>query len=316
MRGYEGAGYEAAGGFEGAEKGVVGPVDAVVAGGGAEAAAVEGRVMCHERQFSYEVAELRPHFEETWGGVGVGARYAVDLFGEAAEIVVGRGVYECVECVGDGAPNDFDGSDGTDACALAVGGLYVYGYEIVHRPALIMLGVKNLQAALAHLLHEPAGGGCGAADTDASGAGNPFGVDFRVVGYQVGARVGGEALREEHLAVGALLAADEEDRFVARGEEGDARGAVGHLTADGVMALHELGRGGAAAEFVADAAEAVERLCSLRIEGYGAREIDAGEVRCVVDHYGRAVGLAHEAVDFGMSCLAVDDNLGPLGRVI
>ena len=82
----------------------------------------------------------------------------------------------------------------------------------------------------------------------------------------MGIGIDAAALVVEHLAVGALTAADEEDEVVTGGELRDVGHAVGYGATDGVEALE----GGIGRDMflniLDNAMELVERFSSLRIE--------------------------------------------------
>ena len=58
--------------------------------------------------------------------------------------------------------------------------------------------------------------------------------------------------------------------------------------------------------------EACERLRRLGEEGYWAGEVDLLDILTALHDDRLALGLAYEAVDFGVPFLAVDDDLSSL----
>ena len=58
-----------------------------------------------------------------------------------------------------------------------------------------------------------------------------------------------------------------------------------------------------------DAVELVERLCSLRVKVYVAREVEPFHFLNISYHNSLAFGLSHQSKDFGMSRFAEYDNL-------
>ena len=81
----------------------------------------------------------------------------------------------------------------------------------------------QLPDGVAALFHEPAGGGGGSADADALDAFEPGGFDLVNILDEVGVGIDAQTLVVEHLAVGTLTPADEEDEVVAGGELRDVR---------------------------------------------------------------------------------------------
>ena len=160
-----------------------------------------------------------------------------------------------------------------------------------------------------HLLHQPLGRGGGPANANGTRPGEQRVVYLVRAVYQVGVGVDLQALREEHLAVGAFLAADKEDEVVPGGEAADVGYAVGHLPADGVVVLEGgLGRD-VRLDVVHNMAELVQRLGGLRVEAYALAEVQLGDFLQLLYDDGLALRLAHEAQHLGMAVLAVDDDL-------
>ena len=162
---------------------------------------------------------------------------------------------------------------------------------------------------LAALLHEPLGGGGGAADAEGGNATEHMRSDVLRPLHEIAAGVDAEAGIEEHTTVAALLAADKDDGVMARGKLNHAGDAVAHLTADSVERL----KGGGRLDMVADETDNLlklgQRLGGLREEAYGTAEIEARGILGAGEHYGVALGLPHQAKHLGMAGLAVDDYL-------
>ena len=84
------------------------------------------------------------------------------------------------------------------------------------------------------LFHEPLGrGGC-SADANRLHTLQPLGIDFFGTLDEVAVGVDAPALVEEHLAIAALVTADEEDEVVAGSKLRDVRHAVGNASTDGI----------------------------------------------------------------------------------
>lgn len=62
--------------------------------------------------------------------------------------------------------------------------------------------------------------------------------------------------------------------------------------------------------------ESFVRFCGLGEEENVAVEVDSLKFVDIVDNYGSAVCLSHQAVHFGVTALAVDHNLGACGRIL
>ena len=173
-----------------------------------------------------------------------------------------------------------------------------------------MIRIKlHLEDGVAALLHEPARGAGGTADADGLDVLQPLGLDFLGILDEVAVGVDAQTLVEEHLAVGALAATDEEDEVVLGGKLRDVGHAVGHGAADGVEALEGgLGRD-MRLDIVDDAMELVERLRGLAVEVDVAREVEGGDLVEALDDNGGGLRLAYETKDLGVAFLAEDHDL-------
>ena len=98
---------------------------------GPEAALVKGAVVCHEGQSGDERLDLSPHDGEYGRVVGVLMRESVHLLTEPG-VVVGFGMDERIERVGDDTAAHHHHAHAAHAAALPVGGLEVYGGKIGH----------------------------------------------------------------------------------------------------------------------------------------------------------------------------------------
>ena len=98
---------------------------------GPEAALVKRTVVRHEGQSGDERLDLSPHDGEYGGVVGVLVRESVYRLTEPG-VVVGFGMDERVERVGDDATAHHHHAHAADAAALPVGGLEVYGGKVGH----------------------------------------------------------------------------------------------------------------------------------------------------------------------------------------
>ncbi len=123
------------------------------------------------------------------------------------------------------------------------------------------------------------------------------------------------ALVEQHSAVAAFSAANEEHEVVARGKRAYVGHAVCHLSANGVIALECCRGRDMCLNVFYDTVELVERLCSLRIQIYVALEIQALHVIEMVDYTSLAAGLTYESEHLGMTGFAKDNNLS-IGSLI
>ena len=135
----------AAGGPAGAEERIVGVVHLIDAEHGLEAALVEGTVVRHERQPFDQWLDLSPHDGEYGRVVGVLVREAVHALAEPC-VVVGFGMDERVERVGDDTAAHHHHTHAANAAALPVGGLEVYGGKVGHKmmAAIIFMRQKYI----------------------------------------------------------------------------------------------------------------------------------------------------------------------------
>ena len=115
----------------GAEELVVGIVHLIDTEHGPEATLVKGTVVRHEGQSGDERLDLSPHNGEHGGVVGVLVRESVYFLAEPG-VVVGFGMNERVERVGDDAATHHHHAHAADAAALPVGGLEIYGGKVGH----------------------------------------------------------------------------------------------------------------------------------------------------------------------------------------
>lgn len=109
----------------GAVESVVGIVHLIDTEGRPQAPLVERAVVGHQGQSGDERLHLPPHVGERGGGVGVFVPQAVHLAAEPA-VVVGLGVDERVECVGNHAAAHHHHSHAAHAAGVSVGGLEIY----------------------------------------------------------------------------------------------------------------------------------------------------------------------------------------------
>ncbi len=121
----------AARGPAGAKELVIRIVHLIDAEHGPEAALVKGAVVCHEGQSGDERLDLSPHDGEYGRVVGVLMRESVHLLTEPG-VVVGFGMDERIERVGDDTAAHHHHAHAAHAAALPVGGLEVYGGKIGH----------------------------------------------------------------------------------------------------------------------------------------------------------------------------------------
>ena len=98
--GAEGAGDSGARLLQSAQKHIVGIVHTVVAETSLDTPFVEIFVVGHQWQGADKSLQIGPYFGKGTGAVGIRPRYAVDLFGEAAVVIVGSGAHKLVEGVG------------------------------------------------------------------------------------------------------------------------------------------------------------------------------------------------------------------------
>ena len=115
----------------GAKELVIRIVHLIDAEHGFEAALVKGAVVRHEGQSGDERLDLSPHDGKYGRVVGVLMRKSVHLLTEPG-VVVGFGMDERVERVGDDATAHHHHAHAADAAALPVGGLEVYGGKVGH----------------------------------------------------------------------------------------------------------------------------------------------------------------------------------------
>lgn len=110
---------------------VVGPVHAVHAEDGLQAAFVKRAVVRHEGQALDQGGDFRPHIREYRGVGGITERQAVDHGVEAA-VILGFRTYQAVDPVGNLSVVHCDDADTAHARAVLVGRLEVYGCKILH----------------------------------------------------------------------------------------------------------------------------------------------------------------------------------------
>ena len=115
----------------GAEELIVGIVHLIDAEHGPEATLVKRTVVRHEGQSGDERLDLSPHNGEHGGVFGVLVRESVYRLAEPG-VVVGFGMDERVERVGDDAAAHHHHAHAADAAALSVGGLEIYGGKVGH----------------------------------------------------------------------------------------------------------------------------------------------------------------------------------------
>ena len=115
----------------GAEELIVGIVHLIDAEHGPEATLVKRTVVRHEGQSCDERLYLPPHGGEHGGVFGVLVRESVYRLAEPG-VVVGFGMDEAVERVGDDATEHHHHAHAADAAALPVGGFEIYGGKVGH----------------------------------------------------------------------------------------------------------------------------------------------------------------------------------------
>ena len=115
----------------GAEELVVGIVHLIDTEHGPEAALVKRTVVRHEGQSGDERLDLSPHHGEHGSVVGVFVRESVYLLAEPG-VVVGFGMDERVERVGDDTAAHHHHAHAAHAAALSVSGLEIYGGKVGH----------------------------------------------------------------------------------------------------------------------------------------------------------------------------------------
>ena len=98
---------------------------------GLEATLIEGTVVGHQGQSGDARGDLSPHFREGRGAVGVFRSQTVHFLTEPC-VVVGHGMDETVESVGDNAVAHDHHADAAHAAALSVGGLEINSCEVFH----------------------------------------------------------------------------------------------------------------------------------------------------------------------------------------
>ncbi len=98
---------------------------------GPEAALVKRTVVRHEGQSGDERLDLSPYDGEHGGVVGILVRESVYLLAEPG-VVVGFGMDEAVERVGDDTAVHHHHAHAAHAAALSVGGLEIYGGKVGH----------------------------------------------------------------------------------------------------------------------------------------------------------------------------------------
>ena len=121
----------AARGPAGAKELVVGVVHLIDAEHGLEAALVEGTVVRHERQPFNQRLDLSPHDGEYGRVGGVLVREAVHALAEPC-VVVGFGMDERVERVGDDTAAHHHHTHAAHAAGLPIGGFEIYGGKVGH----------------------------------------------------------------------------------------------------------------------------------------------------------------------------------------
>ena len=90
--------------------------------------------------------------------------------------------------------------------------------------------------------------------------------------------------------------------------------AIGHLPADGVVILGRLAAT-ASGNLFDNGLKSLDRLGGLGVKFYLLCKIEAVEIFYPLYDDGVTVGLPHKAVYLGMSTLAVNNNLFPLGSL-
>lgn len=110
---------------------IIGIVHLIDAEHGLEATLVEGTVVRHQRQTFDQRLYLSPHHGEYGRVVSVLVREAVYFLAEPG-VVVGFGMDERVERVGDDAAAHHHHAHAAHAAALSVSGLEIYGGKVGH----------------------------------------------------------------------------------------------------------------------------------------------------------------------------------------
>ena len=164
--------------------------------------------------------------------------------------------------------------------------------------------------------HQPFRGGGSSTNADGGGFCQQGSVYFFRAVYQVRVGVHLLAFAEQHLAVGALLAADEEYQIVRGGKLTDIRNAVGYLTADGVVVFEGCVGRDVLFDILYDALEFVERLGCLRVEANAAAQVERLGFFQFLDDDGLPFRLPDEPQYLGMAVLAIDHYLLVFFRVL
>lgn len=170
--------------------------------------------------------------------------------------------------------------------------------------------------AVAHVFHEPAGGGCGATYPDRRSSCQDGLVELVGLGYEIRRRVDVAAMAEQYLAVATLGSGHEYHHLMSCREPSQMVDTTCYLAAYGVVGAQCRAGVETALDLVDYAVEPFEALGGLRVQRDVAREVDAVEPVDILDHYGGAVGLSYETVYLGMTTLAVYHYLRTIGAVV
>lgn len=163
----------------------------------------------------------------------------------------------------------------------------------------------------ATLLHKPLRRGGGSADAYALGVFKPATVDVGRCFDKMGVGIDLKTFVVEHPSVARLAAADEEDDVVVAGKVANVGNTVGHLTADGVVVVEEVGTLDVLLDELDNFAKSIERLGGLAVEGNGTAKVYFPlRIVKILNDDGMTLRLPHKSDDLGMTGLPVDDNLG------
>ncbi len=93
---------------------------------------IEALVVGHERQIACHGFDILPYAVERACVLRVAWPDAMDVLREVAEVEVRLGLHEFIESVGYHSVDYFHRSNGTYGAGIVIGGLDIYGHEIIH----------------------------------------------------------------------------------------------------------------------------------------------------------------------------------------